>query len=298
MTINLEKALGDAKQDTDEALCDSFDTRTVMNKISTLITEYNSAKYGTIATDTISDIATWITSIVNTFGLNENASPDSQYIGWSGIDIPEAAEFYVHMISHLRDDLRSRARSTSGIKPDAILDLIGSIQRGAENQDVSTDIYRKIWEDFKASAKTLVEPSSITKDILMLCDRTRDVELWDVDIYLEDRENEPALIRPVTRELRAARQEKEERERQKQLAKEKRGKDAAARLEKGRMSHLEMYKTEDMKRDFSAWDEQGIPTTDARGEDLTKSKLKKLKKDWEAQKALHEKWLNANASKA
>ena len=267
-----------------------------MNKISTLITEYNSAKYGTIATDTTSDIARWITSIVNTFGLNGNALPDSQYIGWSGIEIPEAAKFYVHMISHLRDELRSRARSNSGITPDAIVDLIGSIQRVAESQDVSMEIYRKIWEDFKAGANSLVDPSSISKDILTICDRTRDVDLWDVDIYLEDRENEPALVRLVTRELRAARQEKEERERQKQLAKEKRDKDAAARLEKGRMNHLEMYKTEDMKREFSAWDGQGVPTKDARGEDLTKSKLKKLKKDWEAQKALHEKWLNANGS--
>ena len=269
-----------------------------MNRISTLITEYNSAKYGTIATDTASDIARWITSIVNTFGLNGNVSPDTQFIGWSGIDIPEAATYYVHMISHLRDELRNRARSKPELTPDAILAMIGSIQETAEKQDVNTDMYRKIWENFKQRAKSLDEPSSISKDILALCDRTRDVDLWDVDIYLEDRENEPALVRPVTRELRAARQEKEERERQKQVAKEKRDKDAAARLEKGRMSHLEMYKTEDMKREFSAWDNQGIPTKDAKGEDLTKSKLKKLKKDWDAQKALHEKWLNANGSKA
>lgn len=269
-----------------------------MNKISTLITEYNSAKYGTIATDTTSDIARWITSIVNTFGLNGNAPPDTQYIGWSGIDIPEAAKFYVHMISQLRDGLRGRARSTSGLTPEAIPDIVRSIQQEVERQDISSATYRKIWEGFKASANSLVEPSSISKDILTLCDHIRDVELWDVDIYLEDRENEPALIRPVTRELRAARQEKEERERQKQLAKEKRDKDGAARLEKGRLSHLEMYKTEDMKREFSAWDDQGIPTKDAKGEDLTKSKLKKLKKDWDAQKTLHEKWRNANGSKA
>ena len=269
-----------------------------MNRISTLITEYNSAKYGTIATDTTSDIARWITSMVNIFGLNGTASPGSQYIGWSGIDIPEAATYYVQMISQLRDELRSSARSKLGLTPDAVLKLIGSIQDAKESREVSTDTYRKIWEDFKAKAKSLDEPSSISKDILALCDRTRDVDLWDVDIYLEDRENEPALIRPVTRELRAARQEREERERQKQLAKEKRDKDAATRLEKGRTSHLEMYKTEDMKRDFSAWDDQGIPTKDAKGEDLTKSKLKKLKKDWDAQKGLHEKWLNANGSKA
>jgi hypothetical protein len=40
--------------------------------------------------------------------------------------------------------------------------------------------------------------------------------------------------------------------------------------------------------DYSLFDEEGIPTHDAAGEKLSKSALKKLKKDWEKQKKLFE----------
>lgn len=194
-----------------------------MNRISTLITEYNSAKNGTIAKDTISDIAKWVTSIVNIFGLNSDAPPDSQFIGWSGINIPDAAKPYVESISQLRDKLRSKARSTQGLTAEATRDLVDSVPEVEDSNAASTGPYQKVLQDFKADAISFSQSSNPSKDILALCDRIRNVDLWDCDVYLEDRENEPALIRPVTRELRAARQEKEERERQKQMAKEKRG---------------------------------------------------------------------------
>jgi hypothetical protein len=40
--------------------------------------------------------------------------------------------------------------------------------------------------------------------------------------------------------------------------------------------------------DYSQYDEEGVPTHDAAGEKLSKSALKKLKKDWEKQKKLYE----------
>lgn len=39
---------------------------------------------------------------------------------------------------------------------------------------------------------------------------------------------------------------------------------------------------------YSAFDEEGIPTMDAEGKEITKSMMKKLKKDWEKQKKLYE----------
>jgi hypothetical protein len=39
---------------------------------------------------------------------------------------------------------------------------------------------------------------------------------------------------------------------------------------------------------YSAFDAEGIPTHDAAGEKISKSGLKKLRKDWEKQKALYE----------
>ena len=43
--------------------------------------------------------------------------------------------------------------------------------------------------------------------------------------------------------------------------------------------------------EFSAWDDEGLPTRDAAGEEVTKSRAKKLRKDWERQKKAHEAWL-------
>ena len=232
----LRKALGDARSAADEALCDSFDTRTVMNTISTLITEYNSTATGTVATETIREVGTWISSIVNLFGLNGNALADNQTIGWSGIDIPDAARPYVESISRLRDELRSRARSTQGLTAQETHEIVESIPEVANSQDPKAGVYEDVLQNFKKDAVSFDESSHVSKEILALCDRIRNSDLWDCDVYLEDRENEPALIRPVTRELRAAREEKEERDRQKLLAKEEREKQAATKAEKGRMS--------------------------------------------------------------
>ena len=40
---------------------------------------------------------------------------------------------------------------------------------------------------------------------------------------------------------------------------------------------------------YSAFDDKGIPTADKDGEPLSKSLIKKLKKEWDKQKKLYEK---------
>ena len=47
--------------------------------------------------------------------------------------------------------------------------------------------------------------------------------------------------------------------------------------------------------EFKEWDEDGIPTKDAEGVEITKSRRKKLVKDWSRQKAQHEGWLARNS---
>ena len=60
-------------------------------------------------------------------------------------------------------------------------------------------------------------------------------------------------------------------------------------MEKGKLSHLDMYRTSE----YSDWDAEGLPTKDQEGKEVAKSRGKKLKKDWERQKKLHEAWLAA-----
>jgi len=291
----LANSLQDAKFATFDALCNSFDTKTAMARISSLITDYNSIDKATIANSSTSDIAKWITTMVNTFGLNGKAAPDSTSIGWSGIEVPAYAQLYVSMISQTRDELRTRARSSAGIKAQEIQELERELKipnLETKEPPTSSAPYQKVQLDFKTSLAALHDSENLPKQVLALCDRIRDLDLWNTGIYLEDRDGEPALIRPVTRELRAARAEKEDRERQKRVAKEERERLAKEKADKGRVSHLEMFRT----GEWSTWDEEGVPTRDREGVEMTRSREKKLRKEWVAQKRLHEAWVRAGGA--
>ena len=286
------EALKKAKNETQEALCDSFNTPMVMTAISELISTFNIiADKSQLSTDVVKTAGQYVTSMVNLLGLNGNASPQEGPIGWSGISIPDAAKPYVYPVARLRDELRRKARWAEGLKPE---DLEMATQENAPSEESSTgeaDVYAKIADQFSKDVTALKNSNSLAKDVLQLCDRLRDVDLWDKGIYLEDRDdNQPALVRPVTKEQLAARREKEAKEAQKLQAKEDAAKEAAEKAQQGKLSHREMFRT----LEYSAWDDDGIPTKDNRGEEVTKSKRKKLAKDWERQKKLHEKWLKAN----
>ena len=304
-TESFEAALEKAQMITDKALCDSFNTTQVMEAIESLITTINSSD----APDhsSLLKAAEWVTKMVTIFGLNGSATPGDGSIGWSGIDIPEASKPVVSALSQMRDRLRAVAKSSLESSTDMTTQTLRPILEdpsyasaiGAEAPAALT----KILNAFRNDASNLEPHKRMSKDVLQLCDRIRDIDLWEQGIALEDRLPRPALIRPVTRELRekkerekadkeAKEQGKEEKERQKAKAKLEREQEAATKAEKGKLSHLEMFKTEE----YSAWDENGIPKMDKEGNELAKSRLKKLTKDWERQKKLHEAWSKSNTS--
>lgn len=287
---SLKQALDKATQETYDALCDSFNTRQSMAAISELSTAFHAADKSQLSASDVRDTVKWVTFMVNMFGLNGSETITSDKLGWSGVSIPEAAKHYVYPLSRVRDDLRRKARSSEGLQPDD-LKVASDLKRTSSETTQSNDPkYAQIVETFANDVEALASSSNLSKEVLQLCDRLRDTNLWDQGIYLEDGTgNEPALVRPVTRELLAARQEKEERELLKQKAKEEREREAAAKAEKGRLSHLEMFRT----TEYSAWDEEGLPLQDTEGKEVAKSKVKKLRKDWERQKKLHEAWLKS-----
>ena len=256
-----------------------------MAMISNLITTYNGAARSQVTAAATLAIAKWVTSMVNIFGLNDSAGPDDETIGWSGIDIDEDARPVLSSLSRKRDYLRERAKGSISVQD---LDLVPYPRQSSSDPGQ----FREVLETFNRGLSDLHSSESLTKDVRQLCDDLRDIHLFERGVYLEDREDQPALIRPVTKELRAARQEKEERALQKLKAKEEREKEAASKADKGRLNPREMYRTEE----YSAWDEDGLPTHEKGGEEVTKSKRKKLQKDFERQKKLHEAWRKTNAA--
>lgn len=285
---SLATALETAKSTVHEQLCDSFNTPGAMHAISELITKYNSADKSTLNSKDVEEAARFVTSIVNVFGLNGTGTVDSFEIGWSGIDVPEEAKPFLYPLSTMRDSLRQAARSTEGVNYDQVSQIITQGRTPEQQEVTETAIpYASLLTDFQTRVTSLEESDGLGKEVLALCDRVRDIDLFDLGIYLEDRDNQPALVRPVTRELIQARQEKAAKAQQKLTEKANKEKEALQRLEKGKLSHLEMFRT----NEYSAWDNEGIPTHDAAGEEINKTRGKKLRKDWERQKKLHDSWL-------
>ena len=276
-----------AQDATFAALCDSFNTPAVMTVMSDLITKYNAADKSKCANRTSENIAQWITTMVDVFGLNGSATSDITRIGWSGIDVPESAHRYLRPLSSLRDELRSKVKSSKEINTNQLQDILSNERSDSDQaSDSESNPFYLVLESFRKEIKGMKDSPNLAKEVLRLCDSVRDVDLWNLGIYLEDREGRPALVRRVSRDLLAAREEKAERERQRQTAKATREREAAGKAEKGRLSHLEMFRTDE----YASWDEEGLPITDAEGVEITKSKAKKLRKDWERQKKSHEAW--------
>ncbi|KAI4246056.1 MAG: hypothetical protein LQ352_006459, partial [Teloschistes flavicans] len=223
-----------------------------MRSITELISEYNSADKSILGTQQTLDIARWVTSIVNTFGLNGSAKADDRSIGWSGISIPDYAKPYLSSISQIRDTLRQTTRSSKPLTTQNLKDIAQPIPNGHQppTTDEAAAPYAAVLSTFRSDISALTNNTSdaLQKDILHLCDRIRDTDLWDLGIYLEDRPApQPALIRPVTRELRTARTEQETLRQQKQTQKEDQERKVAEekerKAEKGRLSHKEMFRT-------------------------------------------------------
>lgn len=289
LSIALEKA----KMETDAALCDSFNTPLVMQSISNLVTEANSAISNDPNTDTTASlaIAHWITHIITIFGLNGTTNPNTITIGWEGVSIPTPAQPIIYRLSQIRDEVRRQARAKA-VVPEVLQKLAS--QPPPASPTTENLPYVTTYESFQSQLKTaLAQPAGLETELLRLCDSLRDTVLWDQDIYLEDRDAPlPALVRPLDANMKAARAAKDRAVEEKRLAKEQRlaeeATKKAAAAEKAKMEPQNMFKTDE----FAEWDENGMPTKLKNGDDLPKSRRKKLEKDWKAQKVAHEKWKN------
>ncbi|KAF1997011.1 hypothetical protein P154DRAFT_525181 [Amniculicola lignicola CBS 123094] len=289
----VRKQFESAKEKLHNALADSFDTPTAMRAISALITDYNSADKTALSDKVSFEIARWVTSIVRIFGLDGSVAPSDATIGWSGIDIPEEAKESVYAVARERDEIRQHAIA-GDLSPELLTSIL-SKDKAAKQQDAASIPYAEVLSTFQENVKDLAQKKAPAKDFLALCDRLRDLDLWDLGIYLEDRENAPSMVRPIDAELRAARDQKDAIARQKREAKEKREKEEAEKkaklAEQAKIDPKEMFRTEE----FTAWDDDGLPTKDAKGDDVAKGRTKKMKKEWEKQKKLHEEYLKSGA---
>jgi cysteinyl-tRNA synthetase len=224
LTAKLEQA----KKDLHSALCNSFDTPTAMQVIARLVREGNIYMGGADGNlPVIEAAARWVTRIIGILGLDRNAKPPYEGIGWSpeglatGVngDPKTAVGPYASVFSTVLAEIKALNLSDVPLQnlldqPSPEVDFEALEKRG--EQDIEKlalpyiravsrqrDELRRI-----VSSETALDKSSKAA-ILGLTDRIRDYDLADLGVQLDDQLDRPSLIKfaPAAK-LIAAREEK------------------------------------------------------------------------------------------
>uniref|UniRef100_A0A8C0CMP6 Cysteine--tRNA ligase, cytoplasmic n=1 Tax=Balaenoptera musculus TaxID=9771 RepID=A0A8C0CMP6_BALMU len=153
--------------------------------------------------------------------------------------------------------------------------------------------YLQVLSEFREGVRRVAREHGVP-EVLQLSDALRDDVLPELGVRFEDHEGLPTVVKLVDRDtLLREREEKrraeEEKRRKKEEAARKRQEQEAARLAKMKVPPSEMFLSESDK--YSKFDENGLPTHDTAGKELSKGQAKKLKKLFEAQEKLHKEYL-------
>lgn len=126
-----------------------------------------------------------------------------------------------------------------------------------------------------------------TCKVLSLCDELRDLTLPELGVRLEDKGTSSVWKLEDPAVLRSERAIKAQDASAKEAAKKLDAAKRAAKEEAASLHPRFMFKHLDAK--YARFDTNGIPTHDAVGEPLSKSQVKKFKKEWDKQSKLYDK---------
>lgn len=266
------------KQSVRAALCDNLGTPLALREMSDLVTRANSyiSKAGAdLRVDLLVQVTFYLTKMVRVFGFP--VRPDG--LGW--VDDGNA--------------------TFSGVSSTGASSAAGTAGSGTSVSAESVAMpYLQVLSQFRDLVRKTAIDKGDFRTLLEACDKVRDEQLLALNVVLDDRtQGQSALIKFVTDKERDELVE-QQREKEKQLKQKRRRKLEQKRLneqkeleklEKAKVDPAEMFKTEEFKQLYSAWDDDGIPTKDKAGEELSKSARKKLTKQRKQQQKLHDWYL-------
>uniref|UniRef100_UPI00398F00DA cysteine--tRNA ligase, cytoplasmic n=1 Tax=Pristiophorus japonicus TaxID=55135 RepID=UPI00398F00DA len=232
------------------ALCDNMDTRTVMEELRSLVSQCN----------------TYIAAKKSNKQL-----PNRMLLRTIAIYLTEMLKIF---------------GAIEGEEP------IGfPVGGGGQNLNLEATVmpYLKVLSDFRESVRQIAREKKVS-EVLQLCDGLRDDILPELGVRFEDHEGLPTVVKLVDREtLLREREEKkkieEEKKRKKEEAAQKKRQQEAVKLAKMKIPPSEMFRLE--KDKYSKFDENGFPTHDTKGKELSKGQTKKLRKLYETQEELY-----------
>lgn len=165
-------------------------------------------------------------------------------------------------------------------------------EAGSASKEQVAAPYVSVLSKFRDEVRTKAIDKAPYSEFLDATDRIRNFDLLELGVSLDDRGNgQAALVKFLEageqKELITQRDEKARREEEKKQKKQEAARLEAERekerQEKAKIPPKELFKTDE----YSAWDEEGLPTHDKAGEPISKSMKKKLTKQLEAHKKLH-----------
>lgn len=190
-------------------------------------------------------------------------------------------------------------KAFGAVKPnDDWLSVPGAASQAGVDVEETVMPYLTAFANFREEIRKVAREEKVTS-VLKICDGLRDDVLPNLGVRLEDKEGQPPVIKLVDREtLLREREEKlqqEEAKRKEKEAKQKKAEEEkAAKEAQMKIPPSEMFKHETDK--YSKFDEKGMPTHDAEGNELTKSALKKLTKLYDAQDKKYQEFLKSQAT--
>lgn len=221
-------------------------------------------------------------------------------------EIISNANIYIREVS--TRDINAQLLEDIAIYITNLLKIFGAIQDGSKKSvgfPISSDNsgfnkeevlmpYLSAFADFRKSVREHALEVKAIK-ILQICDELRDEVLPNLSVRLEDKEGQ-SVIKLVDKEvLLKEKEEKKRREEQKkaeQLAKaEAQRQKEKEREEQRKINPKDMFKSQIDK--YSAFDEEGLPTLDNEGKEVSKGQQKKLKKLQQQQETKYAEYLKS-----
>ncbi|KAI9682453.1 MAG: hypothetical protein M1829_000245 [Trizodia sp. TS-e1964] len=302
-TAGPEIDLTTAENDLHTALCDSLNTRKALATIAELITKVNNyirdTQQQSLDIDYMIRTAKWITHITRIFGLS-SPHPSEEFIGWDASSEHYSVsdpQVYRQVLLDFESQLTHLATT---LQPAEILSPLLSrihhlplLSNPAPDPTTTPSHWAHSISSIRDLARELALSTTPPLHALLSASDTLRTALLPLGIQLDDRDAPhaalvkfaPAAELLAQRAAKAAQQLEADAKREQ--ARVERERAEAERRDRGRVSHLEMFRTEE----WGAWDDDGLPVRDARGEEVSKSRAKKLRKEWDRQRKAHEAWL-------
>lgn len=292
--IQLNQLLFATQDKVDLALRDNIDTRTVVKVvIEELMKGFNlyiKPPSGTtiIVVELVDMILSFVSGIMKVFGIDIE---EEEQLCME--DVVKAATEFVNEVQREAETLGNATLLSLCGK--LLTDMESSLSRGAlrSNEDIFliANPIASFRNEVRKEASTLKN-----KVLLSLCDRLRDEVLPSLGIRLEDETDDAGYIKTTVKIVskESFLQEKlvqEEKNREKQVEKERRKKIEEETQARKRLPPSEWVKVEFKQQDFGTFDENGIPTHDKGGKEVSKGQRAKFLKSFDLHKKKYQELL-------